>query len=75
MAELRKTLDSLPWIATLLLVIFVDGIYGGIYRITKGDTLGIVAGIVWIVTGGVFGIGWLIDLITVIVNKKITVLA
>ncbi|MBE6560958.1 MAG: TM2 domain-containing protein [Ruminococcaceae bacterium] len=75
MAELRKTLDSLPWIVTLLLVIFVDGIYGGIYRITKGDTLGIVVGIVWIVTGGVFGIGWLIDLITVIVNKKITVLA
>ena len=75
MAELRKTLDSLPWIATLLLVIFVDCIYGGIYRITKGDTLGIVAGIIWIVTGGVFGIGWLIDLITVIVNKKITVLA
>ena len=75
MAELRKTLDSLPWIAVLLLVIFVDGIYGGIYRITKGDMLGIVAGIVWIVTGGVFGIGWLIDLITVIVHKKITVLA
>ena len=75
MAELRKTLDSLPWIVTLLLVIFVDGIYGGIYRITKGDTLGIVVGVVWIVTGGVFGIGWLVDLITVIVNKKITVLA
>jgi hypothetical protein len=75
MAELRKTLDSLPWIVTLLLVIFADGIYGGIYRITKGDTLGIVAGIIWIVTGGVFGIGWLVDLITVIVNKKITVLA
>ncbi len=75
MAELRKTLDSLPWLVTLLLVIFADGIYGGIYRITKGDTLGIVAGIIWIITGGVFGIGWIIDLITVIVNKKITVLA
>ena len=75
MAELRKTLDSLPWIVTLLLVIFVDGIYGGIYRITKGDTMGIVVGILWIITGGFFGIGWIVDLITVIVNKKITVLA
>lgn len=73
--KLRDTLDTLPWIAVLLLVIFADGIYGGLYRITKGDTTGIVIGILWIVTGGLFGIGWIIDLVTVIVNKKITFLA
>ncbi|MBQ5887206.1 MAG: TM2 domain-containing protein [Clostridia bacterium] len=73
--KLRETLDTLPWIAVLLLVIFADGIYGGLYRITKGDTTGIVIGILWIVTGGLFGIGWIIDLVTVIVNKKITFLA
>lgn len=73
--KLRETLDTLPWIAVLLLVIFADGIYGGLYRITKGDTTGIVIGILWIVTGGLFGIGFIIDLVTVIVNKKITFLA
>jgi hypothetical protein len=73
--KLRETLDTLPWIAALLLVIFADGIYGGLYRITKGDTTGIVIGILWIVTGGLFGIGWIIDLVTVVVNKKITFLA
>ena len=73
--KLRDTLDTLPWIAVLLLVIFADGIYGGLYRITKGDTTGIVIGILWIVTGGLFGIGWIIDLVTVVVNKKITFLA
>ena len=73
--KLRDTLDTLPWIAVLLLVIFADGIYGGLYRVTKGDTTGIVIGILWIVTGGLFGIGWIIDLVTVIVNKKITFLA
>jgi hypothetical protein len=73
--KLRETLDTLPWIAVLLLVVFADGIYGGLYRITKGDTTGIVIGILWIVTGGLFGIGWIIDLVTVVVNKKITFLA
>ena len=73
--KLRETLDTLPWIAVLLLVIFADGIYGGLYRITKGDTTGIVIGILWIVTGGLFGFGCIIDLVTVLVNKKITFLA
>lgn len=75
MAELRKTLDSLPWIVTLLLVIFADGIYGGLYRLTKGDTTGIVVGILWFVTGGLFGIGAIIDIVTVVLHKRITVLA
>ena len=73
--KLRDTLDTLPWIAVLLLVIFADGIYGGLYRVTKGDTTGLVIGILWIVTGGLFGIGFIVDLVTVIVNKKITFLA
>ncbi|MBQ4044789.1 MAG: TM2 domain-containing protein [Clostridia bacterium] len=75
MAELRKALDSLPWIVTLLLVIFADAIYGGLYRLTKGDTTGIVVGILWFVTGGLFGIGAIIDIVTVVLHKRITVLA
>ena len=75
LACFRETLDNLPFIATLLLVIFADGIYGGLYRLTKGDVTGIVMGILWIVTGGLFGIGTIIDIIGVAVNKKITFLA
>lgn len=74
MAEFRKTLAGLPWIVKLLLVVFYD-IYGVLYRISKGDTLGIVLGIVQLVTGNLFGIFWIIDLITVIVKKEVTVLA
>ena len=72
---LRTPLDQLPWIVTLLLTIFVDGVWGALYRITRGDVTGIVVGILWFVTGGFFGIGWVIDIICVVLNKKITVLA
>ena len=34
----RKTLDSIPWVIELLLVIFFDGLYGGIYRMTVSYT-------------------------------------
>lgn len=74
MAEFRKKLQELPWIAKLLLVVFYD-IYGALIRITKGDTVGIVVGILQLVTGNFFGIFWIIDLVTVITKKEVTVLA
>lgn len=74
MAEFRKTLQGLPWIAKLLLVIVYD-IYGALYRISRGDAVGIVVGVLQIVTGNFFGIFWIIDLITVIVKKEVTVVA
>ena len=73
MAEFRKTLTNLPWIAKLLLVVFYD-IYGALKRISKGDTKGIVIGVLMLVTGNFFGIMWIIDLVTVILHKEITVL-
>jgi hypothetical protein len=72
--SLREIFDNLPFIATLLLVLFADGIFGGLYRVTKGDTTGIVLGVLWFVTGGLFGVGVIIDLISVAVHKKITFL-
>ena len=74
MAEFRKALAGLPWILKLVLVIFGD-IYGILYRISKGDTAGIVVGVLQLITGNFFGIFWLIDLITVITKKEVTVLA
>lgn len=74
MAEFRKTLQGLPWIVKLLLVIFYD-IYGALVRISRGDTVGIVVGILQLVTGNFFGIFWIIDVVTVILKKEVTVLA
>ena len=74
MAEFRKTLQGLPWIAKLLLVIIGD-IYGILYRLTRGDVTGIVVAVLQFVTGNFFGIFWVIDLITIITKKEVTVLA
>ena len=78
MADFRKTLRELPWIAKLILVIVYD-IYGALVRICKGidekDATALVVGIVQLVTGNIFGIMWIIDIVTVITKKEVTVLA
>jgi hypothetical protein len=40
----------------------------GIYRFYKGH---ILSGIVWLLTGGLFTIGWLVDWIWVLLGKKL----
>ncbi|MBQ1245445.1 MAG: TM2 domain-containing protein [Clostridia bacterium] len=74
MAELRKTLSGLDFIVKLILVIVYD-VYGALYRISRGDTAGIIIGVLQIITGNFFGIMWIVDLITVILHKEVTVLA
>ena len=71
--------EELPKIVKILLVIFLGGLIGGVYRIlryleTKNITT-LIVGILWLVSGGVFGFGWIIDLITEITKDRITVLA
>ena len=72
---MRKTLDDLHIIIKLILVIFLGGLYGGIYRILGGTVKDIIIGLIWIFTGGIFGIGWIIDVITVVLKGKPTLLA
>lgn len=72
-----KAVDGLPWILKLILALpGLDVIYG-IYRLVKGivkkDLVLTIAGLVWIFAG--WAILWIIDIVTVILNKKITVLA
>ncbi|MCR5457881.1 MAG: hypothetical protein K6F14_07375 [Clostridiales bacterium] len=75
MSDLRKAIKQLNMIIKLILTFFFDPIIGGIYRICGGDVKGIVIGIIWLVTGGLFGIGWIIDIVTVILKNDYTVLA
>ena len=68
----RTAIDKLDWIIKLILTIFFDPIVQGINRILRGNAL---IGIIWIITGGLFSIGWIIDIITMLTKKDITFLA
>ena len=68
----KTAIDKLGWFVNLILTIFFDPVVQGINRILRGK---LIIGIIWIFTGGLFGIGWLIDIITVLLYKKITFLA
>ena len=68
----RTAIDKLGWIVNLILTIFLDPIVQGINRILRGR---LIIGLLWILTGGIFGIGWLIDIVTMIIHKDITFLA
>ncbi len=78
MKNFIKTMDNLPWILKLIFALpFLDGLVWGIYRIVKGinknDGLMIVAGIIWLLVG--WAILWIIDIITIILYKKVTFFA
>lgn len=60
------------WLLNLILTIIIDPVWQGIRRILKGKLL---LGILWIITGGVVGIGWIIDIVAVIVKGDIYWLA
>ena len=68
----KTVIDSLGWVVNLILTIFFDPVVQGINRILRGR---IIIGIIWIFTVGLFGIGWLIDIVTMLIHKDITFLA
>ena len=68
----KTAIDSLGWLVVLILTIFLDPIVQGINRILRGK---LIIGVLWIITGGIFGIGWIIDIVTMLINKDITFLA
>lgn len=71
---MAKGVKGLDWVVKIVLVILYD-IYGIAARITSGKTVPMIIGIVQIFTANLFGILWLVDLITVILKKEVTVLA
>lgn len=69
--------EELPLIVKILLLFFLGGLTSGIYRIlryleTKNTTTLVVAILCFVCVGGIFAI---IDIITEIVNGRITVCA
>jgi tryptophan-rich sensory protein len=68
----KTAIDKLGWGINVILTLFLDPIIQGINRILRGK---VIVGILWIITVGLFGIGWLIDFITVLVYKDIKFLA
>jgi TM2 domain-containing membrane protein YozV len=68
----KTAIDKLGWVLNIVLTLFLDPLVQGINRILRGR---VIVGIIWILTGGLFGIGWLIDFITVLVYKDIKILA
>lgn len=76
-SSLTKQYDNLPKIARILIQIFLGALVGGVYRILKYfETSNIVTLVVGILN--FVGLGlvfWVVDLVTTILNDKITVLA
>ncbi len=77
MKEYVRFIDGLPWILRLILALPVfDWIVYGVYRIAKGlnkkDNVMVLVGILWFFIGWV---GFVIDIFTLLVNKKVTFFA
>lgn len=73
MAKRGKGFFGLGWVITLLLVILAPfgWILGTIERLLRGNLLGAIVNFI----GYGIGILWIIDIITLVLHKDITVLA
>lgn len=71
--------DSLSKIVRIIIQIFLGALVGGIYRIVKffetGKLLTLVVGLLVTFTGVGNVIIWIVDLLTTVLNGKITVFA
>ena len=71
MQSFIKAVDNLPFALKIVLCLFGLDIVWAIYRIVKGidkkDNFLLIVGIIWVI--GAFSIAWLVDLVTVILNK------
>ncbi|NHJ85785.1 MAG: NINE protein [Asgard group archaeon] len=52
-------------IALLLIVVFIGEF--GIHRFIKGH---IITGIIWLLTGGLFLVGWILDIIYIATDRE-----
>lgn len=73
MKKIVSALEGLPWIVQLILVI-LWGVYANLLRLFKsiaaGNVLGIILAAILLACGG-FIVLWIIDIICVVLGKKI----
>ena len=76
---LTAAYEALPKIVKIIIQLVLGAVVGGIYRIVRfletGNTVTLVAGILVLVTGIGNLIAWVVDLVTEILNDRITVFA
>ncbi|MDR2900956.1 MAG: hypothetical protein LBV20_05510 [Treponema sp.] len=68
----RTPIDSMDWTVNVILTVLADPIWQGLNRLLRGRPL---VAIIWFFTGGIFGIGWIIDIYTMVTKRDITFLA
>lgn len=77
--KITEQYENLPKIAKIILQLFFGGVIGGVYRIIRytetKNVVTLVAGILCLFTGIGNGIAWVVDLVTEILNNRITILA
>ncbi|MGE4342589.1 MAG: hypothetical protein AB7E23_05850 [Bacilli bacterium] len=61
---------GLDYVVHLILMIFAGVLWGGVIRIVRGKTL---MGVLYILTGGFFFIGWILDIINLLTKKNFAV--
>jgi len=63
---------SASWVICFVCTILFDPVFQGIHRIIRGR---VIIGLIWMFTYGLFGVGWIIDVFTMLFKKDITFLA
>ncbi|MCH5163069.1 MAG: hypothetical protein J1G38_06225 [Clostridiales bacterium] len=74
---MQTFIDEVPWIISLILTVIIDPIWQGVNRILRhrGEAKETAFGVLWILTLGLFGIGWLLDIFAVAIFKTIKIFA
>ena len=77
-SSLTASYDALPFLLRIIIQIVFGALVGGIYRIVRfvesKNIVTLIAGIIALVTGIGNLIAWIVDLVTLIINGKYTVL-
>ena len=74
---MQSPIDKLPFAVMLILTVLFDPIFQGVNRIVRGrtDAVRVLMGVLWILTLGLFGIGWIFDIVTIAIYKDIKLMA
>jgi len=75
MAKQDKAYFGLPWIVSIILAFFFGALLAPIVRFMRGNMLMGVISLILLLTGFFAWVFWIVDLISIIVNKDVKWLA